>query len=204
MRSGPTSVSVPRIADRERGTPSRVARAARLRPTVDDEAPQARAPPSGGADCREGDRTPDEIESALGVTIAALFPLSPSSERPRRAAMAGAIALPIVVEPVAETSAMRGSLGEAGQRGRRRRRRCSKSPSGTSPCRSAARASSDVVAIAVRGVRSEGFHTTGSPHTSASAAFQLHTATGKLNALITPTGPSGCHVSVRRCPAAPR
>ena len=50
------------------------------------------------------------------------------------------------------------------------------------------------------GVCSDGFQITGSPHTSASAAFQLHTATGKLNALITATGPSGCQVSVSRCP----
>ena len=55
-------------------------------------------------------------------------------------------------------------------------------------------------AIAVSGVRSDGFQSTGSPHTSASAAFQLQTATGKLKALITATGPSGCQVSVRRCP----
>ena len=36
--------------------------------------------------------------------------------------------------------------------------------------------------------------------TKASAAFQLHTATGKLNALMTPTGPSGCQVSDMRWP----
>ena len=52
----------------------------------------------------------------------------------------------------------------------------------------------------MRGVRSEGFQSTGSPQTRARAAFQLHTATGKLNALITATGPSGCHVSVSRWP----
>ena len=43
------------------------------------------------------------------------------------------------------------------------------------------------MAIAVRGVRSDGFQITGSPQTRARAAFQLHTATGKLNALITAT-----------------
>ena len=32
----------------------------------------------------------------------------------------------------------------------------------------------------------------------ASAAFHAHTATGKLNALITSTGPSGCHCSIIR------
>ena len=46
----------------------------------------------------------------------------------------------------------------------------------------------------------EGFQMTGSPHASASAVFQLHTATGKLNAVMTPIGPRGCHVSNMRCP----
>ena len=41
------------------------------------------------------------------------------------------------------------------------------------------------MAIAVSGVRSLGFQITGLPQTTASAAFQLHTATGKLNAVIT-------------------
>ena len=50
------------------------------------------------------------------------------------------------------------------------------------------------------GVSSEGFHTTVSPQTRASALFQAHTATGKLNAEITPTTPRGCHVSMSRWP----
>jgi hypothetical protein len=54
------------------------------------------------------------------------------------------------------------------------------------------------VASAVSGVFSEGFQTTASPQTSASAAFQLQTATGKLKAEITPTTPSGCQVSIIR------
>ena len=45
----------------------------------------------------------------------------------------------------------------------------------------------------------DGFHTTGSPQTKASAAYHDHTATGKLKALITPTTPSGCHCSIIRC-----
>ena len=53
-------------------------------------------------------------------------------------------------------------------------------------------------ASAVSGVFSEGFQMTGLPQTSASAAFQDHTATGKLNAVITPTGPSGSHCSIIR------
>ena len=55
-------------------------------------------------------------------------------------------------------------------------------------------------ASAVNGVSSDGFHTTVSPQTSATAMFHAHTATGKLNAVITPTTPSGCQVSSRRCP----
>ena len=54
-------------------------------------------------------------------------------------------------------------------------------------------------ASAQRGVFSEGFQTTVSPHTQASAAFHAQTATGKLNALITPMAPSGCHCSISRC-----
>ena len=37
-----------------------------------------------------------------------------------------------------------------------------------------------------------------SPQTSASAAFQAHTATGKLNAVTIATGPSGCQLSIMR------
>ncbi len=55
-------------------------------------------------------------------------------------------------------------------------------------------------ASAVSGASSDGFQTTGSPHTSAIAVFHDHTAAGKLKALITPTTPSGCHVSISRWP----
>ncbi len=54
-------------------------------------------------------------------------------------------------------------------------------------------------AIAVSGVSDDGFHSTTSPHTAASAEFHAHTATGKLNAEMTPTTPSGCHCSYIRC-----
>ena len=57
------------------------------------------------------------------------------------------------------------------------------------------------MASAVSGVFSDGFHTTESPQTRASAAFHDHTATGKLKAEITPTTPSGCQVSIIRCSA---
>ena len=55
-------------------------------------------------------------------------------------------------------------------------------------------------AMAVSGVGSAGFHTTVSPQTAARAAFHDHTATGKLNAVMTPMAPSGCHCSIMRCP----
>ena len=51
-----------------------------------------------------------------------------------------------------------------------------------------------------RGVFSEGFQTTASPQTKASALFQAHTATGKLKAEMTPTTPAGCQVSIIRWP----
>ncbi len=55
-----------------------------------------------------------------------------------------------------------------------------------------------VTAIAVSGVRSDGFHTSVSPQTAAMAEFHDHTATGKLKAVITPTGPRGCQCSYIR------
>jgi hypothetical protein len=55
-----------------------------------------------------------------------------------------------------------------------------------------------VTAMAVSGVSSDGFHTTVSPQTAAMSAFHAQTATGKLNAEMTPTGPSGCHCSNMR------
>ena len=55
-------------------------------------------------------------------------------------------------------------------------------------------------AAAQSGVFSLGFQTTESPQTHASAAFHAHTATGKLNAVMTPTAPSGCHCSIMRWP----
>jgi hypothetical protein len=73
---------------------------------------------------------------------------------------------------------------------------------GASAQPAAARANSAWVASAVSGVFSDGFHTHGSPQTSASAAFHAHTATGKLKAEMTPTTPSGCQVSIIRWLAA--
>ena len=57
-----------------------------------------------------------------------------------------------------------------------------------------------MVASAESGVFSDGFQITGSPQTSARAAFQDQTATGKLKAEMIAHGPSGCQVSVMRWP----
>ena len=70
------------------------------------------------------------------------------------------------------------------------------SPSGASePNLAAARRYSASTAKADSGDFSDGFHTTESPQTNASAAFHDHTATGKLNAEMTPTTPAGRHAS---------
>ena len=107
--------------------------------------------------------------------------------RAKRAATTGATLAPIAVEPVALT---RGTWWLA----------ASAAPTDASPsttCARCAGASIDAaarsniawVASAVSGVRSLGFQITLLPHTTARAAFQLHTATGKLNAVMTATGP---------------
>ena len=49
------------------------------------------------------------------------------------------------------------------------------------------------------GVFGDGFQILMLPQTAAMQAFQANTATGKLNAVIVPTTPSGCHCSYMRC-----
>ena len=135
--------------------------------------------------------------SADGATIAALLPPNSSSIRPIRVATRGATARPIRSEPVALTSATAGLSTSASP---------PSAPAITTWLRcggesqsAAARSSRAAQASAVSGVVSDGFHTTVSPHTSATAVFHDHTATGKLNAVITPTTPSGCQVSISLC-----
>ena len=53
-------------------------------------------------------------------------------------------------------------------------------------------------AIEISGVRLDGFQSTASPQTRASAQPHPGTATGKLKAEMIPTTPSGCHCSVSR------
>ena len=52
--------------------------------------------------------------------------------------------------------------------------------------------------MAHRGVKDEGFQRVVLPQIAAKKAFQLQTATGKLNAEITPVIPKGCHCSYIR------
>lgn len=124
--------------------------------------------------------------------------------RASRAPSTLATSIPIRTLPVALTT---GTFGEALSTSPTSRPPITSwlRPSGATPGCSAsnsrtARANSASQAIAVSGVFSEGFQTTGSSHTSASAVFQDHTATGKLKAEITPHTPSGCQVSIMRWP----
>ena len=55
-------------------------------------------------------------------------------------------------------------------------------------------------AIADSGVFGDGFQMLMSPQIAATNAFHAHTATGKLNALMIPTMPIGCHCSYMRWP----
>ena len=133
------------------------------------------------------------------MTIIALLPPSSSNSLPSRPATIGPTARPIRVLPVALISATRRSRTSASP--------IAASPStiwdrsaGASPNSANARANRFWQASAVSGVFSDGFQSTGSPHTMASAKFHDHTATGQLKALITPTGPSGCQVSIIRWP----
>ena len=130
--------------------------------------------------------------------MAALLPPSSRMSRPKRDATTGATARPMRVEPVADTM---GTSWWA----------TSAAPTSASPCStwfSPAGAPTSAAACwkiashasAVSGVFSDGFHSTGLPATSASAAFHDQTATGKLNAVTTAHGPIGCHVSINRWP----
>ncbi len=125
--------------------------------------------------------------SASSVTRMPLLPPSSSMVRPRRSATTVPIERPIVVEPVAEISGKRRSAEHRrahrvavadGEREDRRRVVGLEHLLGDawSPRR------------AQSGACSEGFQSVGSPHTAAIIAFHAQTATGKLKAVMTPTG----------------
>ena len=103
----------------------------------------------------------------------------------------------MAVEPVAETSGTLASSTSISPISRPPISTVDR-PVGAPPNLSTARRTSASTASAVSGVFSDGFQITGSPHTNARAAFHDQTATGKLNAVMMPTGPSGCHCSIIR------
>ncbi len=132
------------------------------------------------------------------VTTIALLPPSSRIVRPKRDATTSATRRPTAVEPVNEMSGRRRSRSICSPTVRPGPTTSEKMP-GT-PWSAVTRFAMCCTAMAVSGVGSAGFQTTGSPHTAAIAAFQDQTATGKLNAVMTPTGPSGCHCSIIRWP----
>lgn len=126
----------------------------------------------------------------------ALLPPSSRIGLAKRRASRSPTARPMRVEPVAETTGTRGSSTSASPTSWPPISTVARPPGASSPKRAAARRIRASTASAVSGAFSDGFHTSGSPQTSASAAFQDQTATGKLKAEMMPTTPAGCHCSV--------
>src|SRR5579871_319220 len=135
--------------------------------------------------------------SACSEIIIALLPPSSNKDLPKRAPTAVPTALPIRVDPVAETNGIRTSLAIH-------------SPTSLLPTINPLTPSGTLLfsktsaticwqATPHKGVFSDGFQTHTSPQTQANMLFQLHTATGKLKAEIIPTIPNGCHCSYMRC-----
>ena len=197
--SGPTSVpAVARIADPDAGVGrARARRAGRRR--------RSRGRSAGAATCSAGRpcRRPRRRWPArpgrgrpCGATImrvvAAELEQRARRSAPRRAARSRG---PSRVEPVARDE-RHARIVDQHLAASRPPTTISSSPSGrVAEARGRALEDRLGTASAVSGVFSDGFHTTRSPQTSASAKFHAHTATGKLNAVITPTTPSGCQVS---------
>src|SRR6266446_5545214 len=135
--------------------------------------------------------------SAVGQTISALLPPSSMIVFPNRLWTVFATFNPIATEPVAEINGIRVSSANFWPTDFR-------SPisnvkmAGLAPVSLQTRSAIFVTAIAVSGVFSDGFQIVASPQTAARAAFQDQTATGKLNAVMTATSPSGCHCSIKR------
>src|SRR5690242_1023549 len=135
------------------------------------------------------------FRSAFSVMMIALFPPNSKIDLPKRSAVAAATIFPTLVEPVKEISGMRSSAFIKSPQALPVTRLLT--PSGT-PFFANTSAAICWQATAHNGTLEEGFQTQTSPHTQAMAAFQLQTATGKLNAEIIPTTPSGCHCSYMR------
>ena len=140
---------------------------------------------------------------ASSVTMIPLFPPSSRIVRPRRRATASAARRPMRTDPVKLTSGNRGSLiirSPIVAPGPITRLKTPSSPPSTWKS-----AHTWLVtcwtAIAHRATAEAGFQTIVSPQTAAMAAFHDQTAVGKLNAVMMPTAPRGCHCSYMRWPA---
>src|SRR5215218_1146287 len=136
--------------------------------------------------------------SASFEIMMALLPPNSSKDLPNLAPTAAPTALPILVDPVADTNGIRLSLAIRSPNSLSPITKPD-TPSGTPFCLNT-EATIFWQAMPHNGVFSDGFQIHTSPHTQASIAFQLHTATGKLKAEITPTIPNGCHCSYILCP----
>ena len=201
--SGPTSVPVRgRIADRQplvdRQQPVAQLVGDRL---VHDQPPQRRAALAAGADGGEHDRPHGQVEIGRrrddhAVVAAELQAASgraawrPSRRRrgpsaPSRSPRSAAAA---ATRPAAGPTS-RAADDQARNR-RRHVRRPRPASAGTAPGTRSRTAASSPTASTRPDRRTP----------TRCAAFHAHTATGKLNAVITPTGPSGCHCSVSRWP----
>src|SRR5687767_2937410 len=126
----------------------------------------------------------------------ALLPPSSRIERPNRPATASETLRPTLVDPVADINGSRRSCNIRSPTTDPLPTTRLKTPSNPEPAITLWPIR--VTATAVSGVCDEGFQITLSPHTAAIAAFHDQTATGKLKAVITPTGPRGCHCSYIR------
>src|SRR5215471_16572037 len=120
--------------------------------------------------------------------MSALLPPSSRIVRPKRPLTALATLNPILVDPVADTSGIRGSSANFWPT-------VFRSPTsrvkiaGSAPVSRQTRSAILVTAIALSGVFSDGLQIVVLTHTAARAAFHDQTATGKLKAVITATRP---------------
>mmetsp|Transcript_10278 Transcript_10278/g.24590 ORF Transcript_10278/g.24590 Transcript_10278/m.24590 type:complete len:218 (-) Transcript_10278:358-1011(-) len=126
----------------------------------------------------------------------ALLPPSSRIVRPKRECTISDTRRPISVEPVKDSSVRRLSLIRRSPTVRPGPVTMVRTPGGT-PLRSSTLPISLVRAAVTRQVEEAPFQMLVLPQMSDSAMFQPHTATGKLNAVITPTLPSGFQHSRR-------
>ena len=201
--SGPTKV--PSSSGLPTGTPAQICLQARHQRVVDrlvhDQPPQRRAALPRRPDRGEGDRPLGQVEigrrrdhhRVVAAQLEQGTAEARGDARPELAAHAGRAG-----------GGQQRHARIVDQRLARRRGRPGPpraGPPAQSPNRSAARSNRACTAIRRRAASSPtASRPRESPQTKARQAFHAQTATGKLNAEITPTTPSGCQVSIIRCP----